>query len=100
MFNTHLCLKVDHISLHLVVGLIEVVDLFVELLDVLIIVKNLTLKKDKISQERRSRVQYSHFYSKVYIPLSADLSFSSLLSVEFSLFISLSNSLSEDLFQG
>lgn len=37
---THLSLQVHHISLHLVVGLAEVVDLSVQLLDVVIVVQN------------------------------------------------------------
>lgn len=38
--DTHLSLQVDHVSLHFIVGFIEVVNLFVELLDVLIVVQN------------------------------------------------------------
>lgn len=38
--GTYLGLKVDHVSFHFVVGFVEVVDLFVELLDVLIVVQN------------------------------------------------------------
>lgn len=38
--NTHLSLQVDHVSLHFIVGFIKVINLFVELLDVLIIVQN------------------------------------------------------------
>lgn len=37
-----LCLQVDHVVLHLVVGLVQVVDFFVELLDVLIVVQNIS----------------------------------------------------------
>lgn len=36
----HLSLQVDHVGLHFVVGFIEVVDLFVKLLDVLIVVQH------------------------------------------------------------
>lgn len=38
--KTHLSLQVDHVSFHFIVGLIEVVNLSVELLDVLIVVQN------------------------------------------------------------
>lgn len=37
-----LSLQVDHVSLHFIVGFIKVINLFVELLDVLIVVQNIT----------------------------------------------------------
>lgn len=45
--EAHLSLQVDHVGLHLVVGLADVVDFFVQLLDVLIIVQNYRQRQDE-----------------------------------------------------